>query len=146
MTSIGVVSPTVVIFIPILRHFYQLLSFGTRTLDRRSHSSKKVRFQNTAPGLFTLLHRAGNCPWSDDQVFLQRLTAHWSANAKTTPGAAAASGSAAALMERVGEDEFVLRHSIGTNPVRYSVKGWRNISYAMGRTNLALEVLQKSNR
>lgn len=119
---------------------------GTRTLDRRSHGSKKVRFQNTAPGLFTLLHRAGNCPWSDDQVFLQRLTAHWTANAggaTTTPGAVSGS---AALMERVGDDEFVLRHCIGTNPVRYSVKGWRNISYAMGRTNLALEMLQKSNR
>jgi hypothetical protein len=29
-------------------------------------------------GLFTLLHRAASCPWSDDQIFLQRLLAHWS--------------------------------------------------------------------
>jgi len=50
------------------------------------------------------------------------------------------------LLERVGEDQFILRHSLGTNPVKYSVRGWRHVSYSMGRTNLALELLRKSTR
>ena len=108
-----------------------------------------MRFQNSAPGLFTLLHRAGNCPWSDDQVFLQRLTAHWGSStdvAATSGGGNGGGKASASVLERVSDDEFVIRHSIGTNLVRYNVAGWRNISYAMGRTNLALEMLQKSSR
>lgn len=105
---------------------------GSSTLGRRA--SKRVRFQNSAPGLFTLLHRAANCPWSDDDVFLQRFLAHW--------GAAGKGG----LVERLGEEEFLLRHALGTNPVKYNVRGWRQISYAMGRTNLATELLRKSKR
>ena len=50
------------------------------------------------------------------------------------------------LVERVGEHEFVLQHCLGTNPVKYSVQGWRHMSYSMGRTNLALELLRKSKR
>ena len=46
-----------------------------QTLGRRN--SKRVRFTQSPPGLFTLLHKATNCPWSDDHTFVQRLAAHW---------------------------------------------------------------------
>ncbi|XP_023320885.1 unconventional myosin-XVIIIa [Eurytemora carolleeae] len=114
------------------RQEQEIRSKSTSTLGRRG--SKRVRFQNSAPGLFTLLHRAGNCPWSDDEVFLHRLSGHWGHLCKGN------------LLERVGEDQFILRHSLGTNPVKYSVRGWRHVSYSMGRTNLALELLRKSTR
>jgi len=48
---------------------------ASHTLGRRS--SKRVRFTQSPPGLLTLLHKATNCPWSDDRVFVQRLSAHW---------------------------------------------------------------------
>jgi len=104
----------------------------SQTLGRRS--SKRVRFTQSPPGLFTLLHKATNCPWSDDQTFVQRLAAHWGAQNN------------GALIESNGETEFTLNHFQGTNPVKYNAQGWRHISYSMGRTNLATEMLRKSCR
>merc|ERR1719167_1916164 len=72
---------------------------SSQTLGRRS--SKKVRFTQSPPGLFTLLHK--------DTI-------------------------------------FTLNHFQGTNPVRYDAQGWRHISYSMGRTNLATEVLRRTCR
>ena len=34
----------------------------------------------------------------------------------------------------------------GTAPVRYSAAGWRHLAYSMGRTNLAAEILSKSDK
>ena len=48
----------------------------TQTLGRR-RSKKTVRFQQTPPGLLTLLHRAASCPWSDDTTFIHRSLSHW---------------------------------------------------------------------
>jgi len=105
---------------------------SSQTLGRRS--SKKVRFTQCPPGLFTLLHKATNCPWSDDQTFVQRLSAHWGGQNNGT------------LIESSGETHFTLNHFQGTNPVKYNAQGWRHISYSMGRTNLATEILRKSCR
>jgi len=102
------------------------------TLGRRG--SKKVRFTHAPPGLFTLLHKATNCPWSDDSTFVQRLTTHWGAN-KTNP-----------LVESCGGTEFILHHMQGTNSVRYDARGWRQLSYWMGRTNLASEIFRKTTK
>jgi len=53
-------------------------SSGTQTLGRRrSSSSRGVRFNQTPPGLFTLLHKATSCPWSDDRTFVHRLFGQW---------------------------------------------------------------------
>eukprot|EP00092_Neocalanus_flemingeri_P063998 GFUD01077554.1.p1 GENE.GFUD01077554.1~~GFUD01077554.1.p1 ORF type:complete len:1054 (-),score=370.42 GFUD01077554.1:113-3274(-) len=104
----------------------------SHTLGRRS--SKRVRFTQSPPGLFTLLHKATSCPWSDDQTFVQRLSAHWGGQSNGS------------LIEGCGETEFTLNHFQGTNPVKYSAQGWRHISYCMGRTNLATELLRKSCR
>jgi len=103
-----------------------------QTLGRRN--SKRVRFTQSPPGLFTLLHKATSCPWSDDQTFVQRLVAHWGGQ------------NSGALIETTGDTQFILHHLQGTNPVRYSAQGWRQISYSMGRTNLATELLRKSDR
>jgi len=103
-----------------------------QTLGRRN--SKRVRFTQSPPGLFTLLHKATSCPWSDDQTFVQRLVAHWGGQNN------------GALIETTGDTQFILHHLQGTNPVRYSAQGWRQISYSMGRTNLATELLRKSER
>jgi len=103
-----------------------------QTLGRRN--SKRVRFTQSPPGLFTLLHKATNCPWSDDHTFVQRLAAHWGGQNSGT------------LIETTGDTQFILHHLQGTNPVRYSAHGWRQISYSMGRTNLATELLRKSDR
>jgi len=104
---------------------------STQTLGRRN--SKRVRFTQSPPGLFTLLHKATNCPWSDDITFVQRLCAHWT-------------GQSGSLMEANGDTEFILNHMQGTSPVRYNATGWRHIAYSMGRTNLATEILRKSTR
>jgi len=103
-----------------------------QTLGRRN--SKRVRFTQSPPGLFTLLHKATNCPWSDDHTFVQRLAAHWGGQ------------NGGSLIETNGDTEFTLHHLQGTNQVRYSAHGWRHISYSMGRTNLATEILRKSER
>ena len=49
-------------------------------------------------------------------------------------------------METHSKEEFTLRHLQGTIPVKYSASGWKQISYSMGRTNLASELLRKSER
>jgi myosin-18 len=107
---------------------------GVQTLGRRN--SKRVRFTQSPPGLFTLLHKATNCPWSDDHTFVQRLAAHWGGQNN------------GALIVTSGETEtqFTLGHLQGTACVRYNAQGWRHISYSMGRTNLATEVLRRSAR
>jgi len=110
-------------------------SSGTQTLGRRrSSSSRGVRFNQTPPGLFTLLHKATSCPWSDDRTFVHRLFGQWGG------------GKGYSLIEKSGEAEFTLKHLQGTNPVRYSATGWRHVSYNMGRTNLASELLRKSEK
>lgn len=86
-----------------------------------------------APGLLTILHKATNCPWSDDRTFVHRLHSHWG-------------GKADSLVEKCGESDFILKHLQGTNQVKYSASGWRHISYNMGRTNLAVELLKKSEK
>jgi len=105
---------------------------SSHTLGRRS--SKRVRFTQAPPGLYTLLHKATNCPWSDDQTFVQRLTAHWVGQGNGS------------LIDSSGDTQFTLHHLQGTNSVRYNALGWRHISYCMGRTNLATEILRKSAR
>ena len=58
-------------------------SSGTQTLGRRRSSSKRVRFNQSAPGLLTILHKATNCVWSDDRTFVHRLHSHWGGKGKT---------------------------------------------------------------
>ena len=50
------------------------------------------------------------------------------------------------MMEKNGEVGFTMKHFQGTSPVMYSAAGWRHISYNMSRTNLASELLRKSEK
>ena len=44
------------------------------------------------------------------------------------------------------KEEFTLKHLQGTISVKYSAAGWKQISHSMGRTNLASELLRKSEK
>ena len=50
------------------------------------------------------------------------------------------------LIRKQGEQSFVLNHLQGSSPVCYSALGWRQIANNMARTNLAAEILSKSDK
>lgn len=101
----------------VLCWFYQILISG----DRR--------------GLLWLLDEEAIYPGSSDESFLERLFTHYGDRDHQL-----------LLRKAPGNNQFIIQHLQGTNPVLYSAKGWLKYSRENPVSRSAVSILQESSK
>lgn len=110
-------------------------------LDRGQQSSTMLRTsqsdlrQTERKGLLWLLDEETVCSGGSDESFLDRLFSHYGDRDHQL-----------LLRKAPGNNEFVLQHLQGTNPVLYSATGWIKATRENPVTKSAITVLQESTK
>lgn len=86
-------------------------------------------------GLLWLLDEEAIYPGSTEDSFLERLFTHYNERDHQL-----------LLRKAAGNNQFLLQHLQGTNPVLYSVNGWLKISRENPVSRAAISVLQDSTK
>ncbi|XP_043283473.1 unconventional myosin-XVIIIa isoform X3 [Venturia canescens] len=105
------------------------------TMLRTSQSDLSGSRQAERKGLLWLLDEETICPGGSDESFLERLFSHYGDRDHQV-----------LLRKAPGNNQFVLQHLQGTNPVLYTATGWLKATRENPVTRCAITVLQESTR
>ncbi|KAK0175999.1 hypothetical protein PV328_000180 [Microctonus aethiopoides] len=105
------------------------------TLLRSSQNDLNGRLQADKKGLLWLLDEEAVCASSSDETFLDRLFTHYGDR-----------DCQVLLRKAPGNNQFVLQHLQGTNPVLYTATGWLKATRENPVTKNAITILQESTR
>lgn len=86
-------------------------------------------------GLLWLLDEEAIYPGSSDESFLERLFTHYGDRDHQL-----------LLRKAPGNNQFILQHLQGTNPVLYCAKGWLKLSRENPISRAAIMILQESSK
>ncbi|XP_012266439.2 unconventional myosin-XVIIIa isoform X2 [Athalia rosae] len=102
---------------------------------RASQSDLSSSRQAERRGLLWLLDEEAACPGGSDEAFLDRLFSHYGDRDHQM-----------LLRKAPGNNQFVLQHLQGTNPVLYTATGWLRATRENPVAKSAITVLQESQR
>ncbi|KAK1129525.1 hypothetical protein K0M31_019247 [Melipona bicolor] len=105
------------------------------TMLRTSQSDLSGSRQMERKGLLWLLDEETVCPGGSDETFLDRLFSHYGDRDHQI-----------LLRKAPGNNQFVLQHLLGTNPVLYTATGWLKATRENPVTKSAITILQESSR
>ncbi|XP_076756790.1 unconventional myosin-XVIIIa isoform X1 [Xylocopa sonorina] len=105
------------------------------TMLRTSQSDLSGSRQMERKGLLWLLDEETVCPGGSDETFLDRLFSHYGDRDHQI-----------LLRKAPGNNQFVLQHLLGTNPVLYTATGWLKATRENPVTKSAITILQESTR
>ncbi|XP_014238086.1 unconventional myosin-XVIIIa isoform X3 [Trichogramma pretiosum] len=105
------------------------------TMLRTSQSDLSSSRQIERKGLLWLLDEETVLPGGSDESFLDRLFTHYGDRDHQT-----------LLRKAPGNNQFVLQHLQGTNPVLYTATGWLKATRENPLAKSAISLLQESNR
>ncbi|XP_048267642.1 unconventional myosin-XVIIIa isoform X7 [Bombus terrestris] len=105
------------------------------TMLRTSQSDLSGSRQIERKGLLWLLEEETVCPGGSDETFLDRLFSHYGDRDHQL-----------LLRKAPGNNQFVLQHLLGTNPVLYTATGWLKATRENPVTKSAITILQESTR
>ncbi|XP_014213237.1 unconventional myosin-XVIIIa isoform X2 [Copidosoma floridanum] len=105
------------------------------TMLRTSQSDLSSCRQLERKGLLWLLDEETVCPGGSDESFLDRLFSHYGDREHQV-----------LLRKAPGNNQFVLQHLQGTNPVLYTATGWLKATRENPFAKSAITILQESNR
>ncbi|XP_008210437.1 unconventional myosin-XVIIIa isoform X1 [Nasonia vitripennis] len=105
------------------------------TMLRTSQSDLSSSRQIERKGLLWLLDEETVCPGGSDESFLDRLFSHYGDRDHQM-----------LLRKAPGNNQFVLQHLQGTNPVLYTATGWIKATRENPLAKSAITILQESNR
>ncbi|KAJ8678757.1 hypothetical protein QAD02_014544, partial [Eretmocerus hayati] len=105
------------------------------TMLRTSQSDLSNSRQLDRKGLLWLLDEETVCPGGSDESFLDRLFTHYGDREHQL-----------LLRKAPGNNQFVLQHLQGTNPVLYTATGWLKATRENPLAKSAVTILQESNR
>ncbi|XP_034938214.1 unconventional myosin-XVIIIa [Chelonus insularis] len=109
---------------------------GTATMIRTSQSDLSGRFQEEKKGLLWLLDEEATAPGGgSDESFMDRLFALYGDRDYQF-----------LLRKAPGNNQFVLQHLQGTNPVLYTATGWLKATRDNPISKIAVNILQESTR
>ncbi|KAL6436175.1 hypothetical protein ACFW04_005725 [Cataglyphis niger] len=110
-------------------------SSQSATMLRTSQSDLSSSRQMERKGLLWLLDEETVCPGGSDETFLDRLFSHYGDRDHQT-----------LLRKAPGNNQFVLQHLLGTNPVLYTATGWLKATRENPVSKSAITILQESTR
>ncbi|XP_070161232.1 unconventional myosin-XVIIIa isoform X1 [Polyergus mexicanus] len=110
-------------------------SSQSATMLRTSQSDLSGSRQMERKGLLWLLDEETVCPGGSDETFLDRLFSHYGDRDYQT-----------LLRKAPGNNQFVLQHLLGTNPVLYTATGWLKATRENTVSKNAITILQESTR
>ncbi|XP_046735172.1 unconventional myosin-XVIIIa isoform X1 [Diprion similis] len=102
---------------------------------RASQSDLSGNRQTERRGLLWLLDEEASCPGGSDEAFLDRFFSHYGDRDHQM-----------LLRKAPGNNQFVLHHLQGTNPVLYTATGWLRATRENPVARSAITVLQESQR
>ncbi|XP_024939769.1 unconventional myosin-XVIIIa isoform X2 [Cephus cinctus] len=105
------------------------------TMLRTSQSDLSSSRQGERKGLLWLLDEESVCPGGSDETFLDRLFSHYGDRDHQI-----------LLRKAPGNNQFVLQHLQGTNPVLYTAIGWLKATRENPVAKSAITILQESAR
>lgn len=105
------------------------------TMLRTSQSDLSGRLQAERKGLLWLLDEEASCNGASDETFLDRLFSHYGDRDFQV-----------LLRKAPGNNQFVLQHLQGTNPVLYTATGWLKATRENPVIKNATTILQESTR
>ncbi|KAL6267616.1 hypothetical protein P5V15_000691 [Pogonomyrmex californicus] len=110
-------------------------SSQSATMLRTSQSDLSGSRQMERKGLLWLLDEETVCPGGSDETFLDRLFSHYGDRDHQM-----------LLRKAPGNNQFVLQHLLGTNPVLYTATGWLKATRENPVAKSAITILQESTR
>lgn len=110
-------------------------SSQSATMLRTSQSDLSGGRQMERKGLLWLLDEETVCPGGSDETFLDRLFSHYGDRDHQM-----------LLRKAPGNNQFVLQHLLGTNPVLYTATGWLKATRENPVAKSAITILQESTR
>ncbi|KAG7206056.1 hypothetical protein KM043_003454 [Ampulex compressa] len=110
-------------------------SSQSATMLRTSQSDLSGSRQMERKGLLWLLDEETVCPGGSDETFLDRLFSHYGDRDHQM-----------LLRKAPGNNQFVLQHLLGTNPVLYTATGWLKATRENPVAKSAIAILQESSR
>ncbi|XP_011153529.2 unconventional myosin-XVIIIa isoform X2 [Harpegnathos saltator] len=110
-------------------------SSQSATMLRTSQSDLSGGRQIERKGLLWLLDEETVCPGGSDETFLDRLFSHYGDRDHQM-----------LLRKAPGNNQFVLQHLLGTNPVLYTATGWLKATRENPVAKSAITILQESTR
>ncbi|XP_057317882.1 unconventional myosin-XVIIIa isoform X3 [Microplitis mediator] len=108
---------------------------NTATMIRSSQNDLTGRFQGEKKGLLWLLDEEAVCAGGSDESFMDRLFSLYGDRDYQL-----------LLRKAPGNNQFVLQHLQGTNPVLYTATGWLKATRENPVTKSAINILQESSR
>ncbi|XP_053985866.1 unconventional myosin-XVIIIa-like isoform X2 [Hylaeus anthracinus] len=105
------------------------------TMLRTSQNDLTGSRQIERKGLLWLLDEETVCPGGSDETFLDRLFSHYGDRDYQM-----------LLRKAPGNNQFILQHLLGTNPVLYTATGWLKATREHPVTKSAITILQESIR
>ncbi|KAI4495079.1 hypothetical protein M0804_001280 [Polistes exclamans] len=110
-------------------------SSQSATMLRTSQSDLSASRQMERKGLLWLLDEETVCPGGSDETFLDRLFSYYGDRDHQM-----------LLRKAPGNNQFVLQHLLGTNPVLYTATGWLKATRENSVAKSAITILQESSR
>ncbi|KAL2721685.1 unconventional myosin-XVIIIa isoform X1 [Vespula maculifrons] len=110
-------------------------SSQSATMLRTSQSDLSGSRQMERKGLLWLLDEETVCPGGSDETFLDRLFSYYGDRDHQM-----------LLRKAPGNNQFVLQHLLGTNPVLYTATGWLKATRENSVAKSAIAILQESSR
>ncbi|KAK2587454.1 hypothetical protein KPH14_003162 [Odynerus spinipes] len=110
-------------------------SSQSATMLRTSQSDLSGSRQMERKGLLWLLDEETVCPGGSDETFLDRLFSYYGDRDHQM-----------LLRKAPGNNQFVLQHLLGTNPVLYTATGWLKATRENPVAKSAITILQESAR
>ncbi|XP_033212416.1 unconventional myosin-XVIIIa [Belonocnema kinseyi] len=110
-------------------------SSQSATMLRTSQSDLSSSRQMERKGILWLLDEETVCPGGSDEAFLDRLFSHYGDRDHQM-----------LLRKAPGNNQFVLQHLQGTNPVLYTATGWLKATRENPVARSAITILQESTR
>ncbi|KAI4494455.1 hypothetical protein M0802_008947 [Mischocyttarus mexicanus] len=110
-------------------------SSQSATMLRTSQSDLSGSRQMERKGLLWLLDEETVCPGGSDETFLDRLFSYYGDRDHQM-----------LLRKAPGNNQFVLQHLLGTNPVLYTATGWLKATRENSVAKSAITILQESSR
>ncbi|XP_076684276.1 unconventional myosin-XVIIIa isoform X3 [Andrena cerasifolii] len=105
------------------------------TMLRTSQNDLSGSRQMERKGLLWLLDEETVCPGGSDETFLDRLFSYYGDRDHQM-----------LLRKAPGNNQFILQHLLGTNPVLYTATGWLKAARENLVTKSAITILQESTR